>query len=268
MRTFLAAVAASVLVLTGISAADAATSPYKVSIRLNHTQSTAGAFIVVSGHVTGSKANGSSVTIQRRYVGESWKTVAKDQISSNDYSARVETPRGGSTSFRVLKGRSSTHSAAISSTRTIKVYEWLYLANESGFLASGHVFSPMELDIDGTLYRRSIQVQGGSAAALVWKLSGQCTTFTTVADFNYGGADPDLDADVMINRAQVEGSDPATATTTLQPDAAPSTISSSLSATKFFQLATSDPLTGTIALGNPRVRCNLDHLPSFASGDF
>lgn len=267
MRTFIAAIAASVLVLTGISAANAALSPYKVSISLNHTSSNAGSSIVVSGTVTGSKANGSSVRIQRKYVGGSWTTVATDTISSSKYSARVETPRGGSTSFRVLKGASSTHSSAISATKTIKVYEWLYLANETPIVLNGNVVAPIELLMSTTTYGRSIRINGGEDATLLWKLNGACTTMAMAAEHN-NEQPAATDVDVIVSRAQMDSTSPPNATTTLHPNVGPSTITSSLSSTKFLQIGTDGLFNGNVGFGNPRVRCNADHLYSLTNGDF
>lgn len=265
MRTFLAAIAASILVLTGVSAADAAPSPYKVSIKLNHTYSNAGGSVLVSGYVTGSKANGSSVKVQRKYVGGSWKTVATDQISSNRYAAWVETPRGGNTSFRAVKGASTTHSAGTSATKTIKVYEWLYLANETGFAQyGGGYMAPIEAQLGSTLYTRSIGFFFGQSV-VTWNVAGACTELRMTADYTSSRNPLPASVDFEVRRWQTDNTVPVT-TTTRAPNAGPVAITAPLASTRVLELALVHLESEDNAfLGNPRIRCNLDHLPSYTA---
>src|SRR4051794_17282686 len=92
------------LVLTLTAVASASTKPaYKVSLVPNVSASSAGRFIIVSGKVTGPGAIGRNVTIQRHYVGGPWVTVAFATVKrSGRFAARVETPRGGTTTFRAF----------------------------------------------------------------------------------------------------------------------------------------------------------------------
>jgi hypothetical protein len=81
---------------------------------MSTTSSVAGRFITGAGKVTGPKAAGRTVTIQRKYVDGGPVSVAFPTIrNKGKFSARVELPQGGTTSFRALKA-SRRHARRVS----------------------------------------------------------------------------------------------------------------------------------------------------------
>lgn len=255
------------LVLTAAPFANAALPAYQVTISLNKTVSEAGQFVIVSGKVIGPNAAGKNVTIQRRYVGGAWTTVATARIrSTGGYRATVETPRGGTTSFRVLKARSSVRRAGVSATRSLPVNEWLYLANEGGFIISGNVLQPTEQTIGGVNYTRSMNFFNGDTA-IKYKLGGMCSKFATQVAYQSA---PDAAPDTMVFGLGLEFTGSNTQTTTSVDVNTSAPVAASVVGARSMDLNMSDIVDTTYIglLGNPRVYCNADHLPSFDSTDF
>lgn len=250
------------LVLSAAPFASAALPAYKVSMTVNKTVSEAGKFVIVSGKVVGPRAAGRNVTIQRRYVGGAWTTVAFATVkSTGKYSARVETPRGGTTSFRVIKPRSAVRKAGVSPTRSLPVYEWLYLANQGVDIQIGPVVAPIELKLTSeTIYKRSIAFYEGDSR-LLYKLAGKCTKFTTFA--GYRSSDPAVDT-MSVNVGNGLGSSvgyPVNLGTTI-------TINTSTVGLNYLALELDGVDSTYVAgLGNPRVYCNADHLASYDTTD-
>ena len=247
------------LVLGFAAVANAAPkSAYKVTLTTSTTSSVAGRFITVSGKVTGPKAAGKNVTIQRQYVGGPWTTVAVATVKRpGRFTARVETPLGGSTSFRALKGKSSVRKAGISPTRTTKVFQWLYLSNQPGLLSSAR---PLALSIDGTSYRNSFLLTD-NGAVLSYKLNGLCTTFSTVAQYLKYDL-PDDTMDVQINK--VSPTDSSTLTSVPVSTTATKTITTSMAGLKSVYVIFDSINPGYGArLGDPKVYCNAPSLPEF-----
>jgi hypothetical protein len=264
-RSVLVVLVALAVLLGSAAVATAAPKPaYKVTLTTKSV-SEAGRFIVVSGKVTGPKAAGKTVTIQRRYVDGPWITVTAATIKKNGrYSARVETPRGGTTSFRALKGKSSARKAGVSAVRSLKVYEWLYLANQ-GASVEGNVLMPAWGTIGPTTYKRSMYASG-TEAIISWKLGNLCTTFTARAEYSIGGGDA-ADMAVVLNRAP-KGGGPAVQTEHDVSTAGPVSINTSV-ASAYTLIVDFAAMEGshTLTLGDPRVYCNADHLPSYDNND-
>ena len=262
-KTVLVVLAAfSVIVSVMALPSSAAAKPaYKVSLTTSVTKSTAGKFIIVSGKVTGPKAAGRNVVIQREYDGKPWVTVAVAKIKPNGkYSARVETPRGGTTAFRVLKAKSSVRKAGVSPIKAIPVYEWLYLANQGYTLDNGSVSTPISEDIGDKLYDRSMTFNDGDTE-VGYLLKNLCTTFSTVAFYRTPGVGPQDQMSVGLLRYPFTG--PPTLTSTAVTTEFPVTVSSSLVGTERLSIdLTSLDASNFMTLGNPRVYCNADHLPS------
>jgi hypothetical protein len=237
---------ALVLGLT-VSAGAAAKPAYKVTLKTSVATSTAERFITVSGKVTGPKATGKTVTIQRHYVGGPWITVATATVRSNGkYSARVETPRGGTTSFRALKGKSSVRKAGVSAARSIPVYEWLDLAKQSG-LHDTDVLPGVAETVGGKTYS-SIDLYGD--AGVGYKLGGLCTKLTTIAAYS-GPAGPTQSIDLHLVSSVVSTGTPVT-------------VQTSLVGTRRLDIETSNfDANHKLVLANPRVYCNASILPSW-----
>ncbi|MFL6062890.1 MAG: hypothetical protein ACJ72E_16805 [Marmoricola sp.] len=255
------------LVLGLSSYADAAKAPYKVSLATSVAKSSAGRFITVSGHVTGPKAAGHSVTIQRHFVGGPWVTVASATISSRgNYRARVETPRGGTTSFRAIKGRSSVRSAGVSPTRSLPVYEWLYLANVNAIATQG-VLQNTSVTIAGKTYARSITMNGTSPGMEV-KLGGLCTTLTSTLQYQSTNGSIVPASMNFAFAVYPAGGGPATPTTGQLDTSFVVPLTIPLTGGNVLQMLTSNMDSDyQYALGDPKVYCNADHLPSWTSSD-
>jgi hypothetical protein len=256
------------LVLGSAAIADAAAKPaYKVSLVTSVATSTGGGFITVSGKVTGPKAAGKTVTIQRHYVGGPWVTVATATINSHGrYKARVETPRGGTTSFRALKAKSSVRKAGVSPTRSLPVFEWLYLANQPAKAQTNDYQSGLSWLINGKTYARTVIFTSDNS--LIYKLGGLCTRLSTVADYQYTSSPPPpASVDFAIGVLPFSGP-PVTNSTQVATGAAKS-FNVSLTGGRLLQLAVSnfDSSYGLV-LGDPQVYCNADQLPSWNKSDF
>jgi len=259
---------ALVLGFVGVAGAASPTKAYKVTIKTSTTASEAGKFITVSGKVSGPKSAGKTVKIQRQYAGGAWVTVATAKASKKGkYSARVETPRGGTTSFRAVKAKSSVRKAGVSPTAALPVYEWLYLASQ-GASIQGDVLEGNEMLINGTLFKRSIAFYDGDAQ-LTYKLAGLCTKFTSRVGYRFSGdlGTPD-GLNAVVTRLQLSG--PAVApTSTPVATGQAVTLNSTLTNTRFLQLELDSVETDYVAaLGDPKVYCNASYLPSFGVGDF
>lgn len=255
------------LVLGTTSLAGAAKPAYQVSLRTSVSSSTADHFITVSGKVVGPKAIGKTVTIQRKYVGGSWVTVATALVRSHgNYSARVETPHGGTTSFRAIKGRSSLRSAGVSPTRSIPVYKWLYLAAQP-VLQGGSYTPGVDTTVAGKHYTHAIVVS--SSNGFSYKPGKLCTTLRTDAVY-VDNSSPSVASSIDFNIAKYDGvSAPDTVTTHLNAGDAPTTIGTSIAGQKFLTLSATGYTGGyTLYLGDPKVYCNADSLPSWTNSDF
>ncbi|MCW2783733.1 MAG: hypothetical protein JWP74_250 [Marmoricola sp.] len=264
-KTLLVVLTALALVLGFAAMANAAAKPaYKVSLRTSTTSSQAGKFIVVSGKVTGPGASGKSVTVQRRYVGGAWVTVASATVKpSGAFSARVETPQGGNTSFRAIKGKSSARKAGTSPVRTTKVFEWLFLANQAG---SFQDVIPFEDTISGVHYTHALTFEDDSNAT--WRPSLECTSFTTRISYEKGTTDPADDMDLVVDTTPVHGAD--TETSVPVTTGSPKTATVSLAGAKYLELSVNGfPGTGSYdaSLGDPKVYCNAPYLPEFNISD-
>jgi hypothetical protein len=258
-KALLVLLTTSALVLGFAATANAAPkAAYKVTLTTSTTSSVAGKFITVSGKVTGPKAAGRNVAIQRQYVGGGWTTVAAAAVKKNGrFSARVETPIGGSTSFRAIKGKSSVRKAGISPTRSTKVFQWLYLSNQPGVLGSA---TPGGLTIAGTYYSHAFNLTD-NLASLDYKTNGLCTTFSTVATYLPFGLPTDT-MDVHLSKTPFTGS--VVTTTVPVSSTAAKTITTSVVGAKSFVIIVDgvDPGYGA-ELGDPKLYCNAASLPEF-----
>jgi hypothetical protein len=262
MRKVLVVLLTTFSLILGFAAlANAAAKPaYRVTLKTSTTSSVAGKFITVAGKVTGPKAAGKTVTIQRRYVDGGWVSVAFATVKNNGkFSARVETPRGGTTSFRAIKPKSSVRKAGVSATRSTKVFEWLYLANQGATVEFGSVNMPQEVRVGGKSEPRSITAPDGDAV-FGYKLGGLCTTLSTVALYDHhGGADPDT---MTLSVRRVSTSFVNSQSDVVLSLGIPKTITSSVVGTRSLAFVlTSVDAANLAALATPRVYCNADYLP-------
>jgi hypothetical protein len=260
-KTVLVLVSVLALVLGTTALADAAKPAYKVTLRTGAASSVADRFIAVSGKVVGPKAVGRTVTIQRKYVGGSWVTVTTATIRRNGtYAARVETPRGGTTSFRAVKARSSVRSGAVSAARSVPVYRWLYLSDQPG--ETSNAIRGVDETIGGKHYPHSIEYFGDGY--MEFKLAKLCTRLTTLAAYlpNTTGA-PAADATFELGTFQPSSSTGTTVTT-----GTPVPINVAEVGTMFGFLDVNDTEGGYhFVLGDPKVYCNADVLPTWQNSE-
>ncbi|KRC63828.1 hypothetical protein ASE12_03035 [Aeromicrobium sp. Root236] len=121
--------ALAVGVATALVAAPAhAGTAYKVSLSVSATTLDYGKTLTLSGSVS-PKAAGAKVTIQRRVGSGSWKSITTRTLSSTSRYSYAVKPGPGVVGYRVIKSRSGSHATGISSTRTVSVYRWRYLAD-------------------------------------------------------------------------------------------------------------------------------------------
>jgi hypothetical protein len=262
-KTFVVVLSALTLVVGLATLADAAAKPaYKVTLRTSVAKSTADHFITVSGKVTGPKAARHTVTIQRQYVGGPWITVAHATIRSNGrYSASVETPKGGTTSFRALKAKSSARRAGTSAVRSIPVYQWIYLAGQSS-LNDSTVQPGIVETVDGRT-APSVDVFGN--AEVSYKLGGLCTQLATVAAYSGPSGPASINLDVV--KTPTNGG-PSTTVPYVVSTGTSQSILTPLSGFKYLIFETSNYDTSyKLVLGNPRAYCNADHLPVWVEAD-
>jgi hypothetical protein len=245
-----------------VSAGAAAKPAYKVTLKTSVAKSTAERFITVSGKVTGPKAAGKSVTIQRHYVGGPWITVASATIRSNGkYAARVETPRGGTTSFRALKPKSSARKAGVSATRSIPVYEWLNLASQSSLHDT--FVQPGIAETLGGKTAPSIIIWGNTD--LQFKLGGLCTTVTTGADYQDSGATESVD--LNFYKWPTNGGS-STQTSAVVTKGTPATVTTSLVGQRVLGIEATNFDSGfKLVIFNPRVLCNASSLPAWTENE-
>jgi hypothetical protein len=259
-KTAIVLLSALALVLGVTAVAGAATKPpYRVTLHTSVSSSTADHFLTVSGRVFGPRAAGKTVRIQRKYVGGSWVTVATPTTSARGtYAARVETPRGGTTSFRAIKARSTLRSAGTSAVRSIPVYRWLYLADQPA--ESSQMTHGVNYTMNGKQYPHSIWFFGDGY--LAYKLAGLCTKVTTVAEYvAYTGGSPAQSASLNYG---VWGSGPGgSGTVTLNTGTAvPLTISEPGTQFRAFNISLTESGYAVI-LGTPKAYCNADVLPTW-----
>ncbi|MFL6155855.1 MAG: hypothetical protein ACJ72D_07190 [Marmoricola sp.] len=261
LLSVLAVVAA--LVVGTTASAQAAKAAYKVTLRTSVSTSTADRFITVSGRVTGPKATGRNVAVQRRYAGGPWVTVATAKVSRRGtYAARVETPRGGTTSFRAIKGRSSVRSAGTSATRSIPVYRWLYLSDQPG--ETSNAIRGVDELVDGKHYPHSIDYFDNGY--MEFKLGNLCTALSTVAAYLPGP--PDAPAADATLRVGTWNSGSSTFTDKVISSGTPVPINLSEVGTQFRYLNPSGTDAGyRMALLDPKVYCNADVLPTWQQSE-
>lgn len=258
MRVLLAAIAATALVLTSVGSADAAAKKtYKVSIKTSKSSSTAGASVKISGRVSGPKVKGTSVKIQRQYPGGGWKTVTTAKLSSKGkYSAWVETVIGGTTSFRVLKAKSSARKAGTSATRTLPVYKWINLVTGAAQSTSPQsLYSNVPVTIEGQVFRHSTLLNTNLTTA--YNTANLCTTLRATV----GQDDASTVADTFNIFVGHLGPGPGAFS---QPanQASVTPLVRNISGVSILILGANDLAAGSLAaIGTPQVLCNADELP-------
>jgi hypothetical protein len=266
--TALVLVATAGLVLGVAPLAQAAKPAYGVTLRAGVTKSTPGHFITVSGKVTGAKAAGHAVTIQRKYVGGAWVTVAYATVSKKgSYSARVETPLGGTTSFRAETASSSVRSKGVSATRSLPVWKWLYLGQQYNF-----PYVEAENGIDETIggkdYPRSVDLLADGSIG--YKLDKLCTSFTTVAEYHRysssGSPTSALATFALYRYTSVDGAPDETPNSLASET--PATVTADLTGTKYLYVQLGGAQNDyDLVLGDPKVHCNADSLPAWQDDD-
>jgi hypothetical protein len=243
--------------------AGAAKPAYKVTLRTNVASSTADQFVTVSGKITGPKAAGRAVTIQRHYAGGPWVTVTTAAIKANGtYAARAETPRGGTTSFRAVKSGSSVRSAGASATRSIPVYRWLYLSDQPG--ETSNAIRGVDELVGGKHYPHSIDYFGNGY--MEFKLGNVCTKLSTVAVYLPAAVDaPVADATLSVGTFN---SNPNTDESLVIATGTPVAINRSEVGTAFRYLNLNGAEGGyRMALLDPKVYCNADVLPTWKASE-
>ncbi|MET3961753.1 hypothetical protein ABIE44_001687 [Marmoricola sp. OAE513] len=270
-KTLLVVLTTLALVLGFATLADAATAKksFKVSIKSNVATSQAGRFIVISGKVSGPGAGGKKVKIQRQYIGGAWTNVATVVTKkSGKYKAVVETPQGGTTSFRAIKAKSSARKAGVSATKALPVYKWLYLDHEPPAHGGNDYQAGLAETISGVNYPHSFRFTQGSSY-LQYKTAGLCTTFTTRADYNvFNGPQPaDEYALVLITE---KANSPSVQKEYEVPLFQPKTVTQSIAGVRRLTVAleTLNASPYYAALGDPKVYCNAERLPSWVGIDF
>lgn len=267
-KTLIVLLSVLALVLGFTTIASAAGKPaYKVSLTAPKS-STAGKFLIVSGKVTGPKAAGKTVTVQRKYAGGKWVNVAFAVIKKNGkFSARVETPQGGTTSFRALKGKSSVRKAGVSPVRALPVYKWLNLDHEPASSYGNDFHSGFSRTIGGKTYHHSFLFYDGDST-VQFKLGGQCTQFTTRAAYDVTNGPQPVDAFVLGIRT-FNGGNPPTVKEANITSLQNATVSRGVKGAAVLSIdldsLNSDPYFAV--LGEPKVYCNAEHLPNWVPGD-
>ena len=168
-KLFIVLVAAAAIVLP-MQGAEAATAKYSVTASVSTSSVDLGKSFVLSGTVSPS-AKGKTVKIQRQYAGGSWTTlVTKTLSSTSKYSVKITPSKGGPTKYRVVKAASSTRAQGVSSSRTVKVYRWLYLTGLPGTYTPPTIYRGY-MYVKGTQFANSLSIKQGEYAD--WNLAGK-----------------------------------------------------------------------------------------------
>ncbi|MFI5429027.1 hypothetical protein [Aeromicrobium sp. UC242_57] len=180
MRKLVVAMLTVLLVGSGISAAQAK-SKYSVTLAVSATKIELGASVKLTGKVS-PKAKGSSVKIQRQYVGGAWKTIATRKLTkAGTYAVSIKPTAGGPTKFRVLKSKSSKRNAGVSTVRSLDVWRWVDLVTTPTDFVIGDGVNSATGSINGTSFGHSLEVDS-PGAFLGWDLTNRrCDAFRTYA---------------------------------------------------------------------------------------
>ena len=168
---------ASAVLVGGMASADAS-SKYSVTIAASVTKLGLGHTFTLKGSVSPG-AKGKTVTIQRKYAGGSWATITHATLSSTSKYAKVIKPsKAAVTSYRVVKGSSSSHGTGTSSTKVVTVSRWRYLTDLPQLDVTLGAGESNTATIIGRVFPHSIKAAGGGS--ITYTLNKACTAFTTV----------------------------------------------------------------------------------------
>lgn len=175
----------SALVIVGLAPAAHATSRYAVTISASATERTLGHSFSLSGSVS-PNAKGKTVSIQRKYPGGSWKTIAHDTLSSHSkYSKTIKPTRAAVTSYRVVKPHSSSRGSGVSATKVVSVGRWRNLVD---LPRSAHVAAEEgTATIRGIAYPNSIRLTAGGDVK--YNTANLCTKLTAFVGMDDNAAD-------------------------------------------------------------------------------
>ncbi|MCW2752155.1 MAG: hypothetical protein JWR83_3265 [Aeromicrobium sp.] len=181
MRTLLTTLTAATLTLAllgaGVSFAEAS-SKYSVTITASATQLQLGHTFTLKGSVSPG-AKGKTVSIQRKYGAGSWATIGHATLSTTSKYAKVIKPsKAAVTSYRVVKGSSSSHSAGTSSTKVVTVSRWRHLTDLPQFEHTLGAEQSNSATIKGHVYPHSVRASNN--ASITYTLGKACTGFTSV----------------------------------------------------------------------------------------
>ncbi len=171
MRKLFIVLVAAAAILVPMQGAEAATATYSVTASVSASSIDLGKSFVLSGTVSPS-AKGKTVKIQRQYAGGSWTTLVTKTLSSTSrYSVTIKPSKAGPTKYRVIKAASSTRAQGISSSRTVTIYRWRYLADLARTSSTQSVVFQGDLYVKGTYFGHSFSIRQGEYVD--WNLAGK-----------------------------------------------------------------------------------------------
>ncbi|SKB07551.1 hypothetical protein [Aeromicrobium choanae] len=160
------------LVLALAPLAAQAASTYTVSLSINASQPTVGTKLKLSGKVSGPKAAGKQLLVQRKVGRGTWKTVAKVRTTTRrGYTARVKVPTAGRQYVRVVAPSSSSAAAGTSPARRYTGFRWLDLTKQRHATGGEPVNGPVT--IAGKRYRKAFTFRD---SGVYFNTGGKCTT--------------------------------------------------------------------------------------------
>lgn len=189
-RTVLAALA---LVAGSVAlAAPAKAATYGVTLTASHAQRDVGQKLTLSGKVSGAKAAGKKLAVQRRVGTGAWRTIATPRTTkTRTFSSRVTVSRTGTQQYRVVAPAAGSTQRGVSPARTVTGWTWLDLYDES-YYSSGGVQRGWVGTVNGgtppreTLGLYSSDGNAGSHGFVGWRSEGQCDRVTAAIGMSDG----------------------------------------------------------------------------------
>ncbi len=251
-KLFIVLVVAAAIVLP-MQGAAAATAKYSVTASISASSIDLGKSFVLSGTVSPS-AKGKTVKIQRQFPGGSWTTfVTKTLSSTSKYSVKITPSKAGATKYRAVKAASSTRAQGVSSSRTVTVYRWRYLADLAYTSSTQSAVFQGDLYVKGTYFGHSFSIRQGEYVD--WNLAGKaCNRIKT-----YIGIDDDSISGTTGTAYITNGGlDVINGEMTLAEGQSARYVLVALSSSTIRFLpgvTSSDPSRGWMGYGSPQVHC-------------
>ncbi|MEH3033914.1 MAG: hypothetical protein PGN07_07700 [Aeromicrobium erythreum] len=241
------ALAGSVLV-----AAPAEAATYGVTLDLSKVKADVGQKIGLSGKVTGSKSAKKKLSVQYRLGNGTWKTVKTVTTSSKaTYATTFTVKTAGDAGLRVVAPKSGSTKAGTSPTKTFAGYRWLWLTQQSHYVA-GAMFIDSPNMVEGKDRPRTIDLGSeGSSASITWNLQEKCDTSDITVALN----DQQNPASEQVYYETNDGGATVTATNGARTPA--NGVSSSSEYLTFRRGST----TRDVLMVSPRVHCKVNELP-------